>query len=842
MVPCPWRRWVTLASAALGFLSFAVPLAAAPPSFGLAGAVKAANGAPIAGALCTLTGPGLAEGLSVRTGTAGTFAFTGLIPGSYNLTCAYIHHLPVEKKGIGVGGRASPYLEVVLPPEVLLRQKVEVHARAGGISAQSAAQPSTLNSVALESLPLVQEKFTAALPLIPGVVRTPDGRISIKGSLENQGMLLVDSAETVDPVTGSFSIDVPIDAIESLQVYKTAYLAQYGRFSGGLTTIHTKAPPAQWTYQLNDFLPTPRIEAGHIAGVADDRPRLSFGGPILPGKLNFAEYLVYIYGRNPVRGLPYPHNEIKTEGLTSLTDFQYILSDRHLLSASVSVFPLRHEFADINSLVPQSASSNYGQRGESVGLTDRFLRSSGGILTTAVKETLFSSYAHGQGSQDMLVTPEGWGGNFFNAWTRSSNQQEVFQTYAFPQWTVWGRHSFTIGSDFIHRAYNGLSSSRPVLVERQDGSVAETIDFSGPASLNAEDTEGAAFAEDHWALNDRLAVEMGLRYSGQTIGEVAAVSPRVGLVYTPGSRGRTVLRGGFGVFYDRVPLLAGDFTGNPVRTVTTFGASGLPLGPPIAFRNFYEKVDEEKGVIVPSGHHLASTPYNLTWNAELDQELTPNLLARLSYLSSRTYDEFVVDPRLTGPTSGLLLLSNTGRSRYHELESTLRYRPGSNADLNVSYIYSRARGDLNTLSEIYVPFEQPVIRADFFGNLPSDIPQRVVAWGRFRLPWRMTVSPLFDLHSGFPYSAFDVLQNYAGAPDRLRFPAFLSLDMKLVKDFHFPLVPWLKSHTLRGGLQIFNVTNHQNPRDVFSSIVSPFYGHFVGFQHRTYDVSVDVIY
>ncbi len=827
--------------AAFSVLCFAARARGAPPSFGLAGTVKDVSGVPIAGASCTLTGPGLQGGLTLRAGSDGKFAFSGLIPGSFNLTCASMHHEPVEKKGIVVGAAASPYLDVILPPEVIFRQKVEVRGKAGRISGQSAAHPSTVSSVSLESLPLVQEKFTAALPLVPGVVRTPDGRISIKGSLENQGMLLVDSAETVDPVTGSFSIDVPIDAIESMQVYKTAYLAQYGRFSGGLTTIHTKAPPDQWTYELNDFLPTPRIEAGHIAGIADDRPRLSFGGPLVPGKLDFAEYLVYIYGRNPVRGLPYPRNEIKTEGLTSLTDFQYILSDRDLLSANVSVFPLRHEFANINSLVPQSASANYGQRGESVGLTDRLLRSGGGILTTVAKETTFSSYANGQGPQAMRVTPDGWGGNFFNAWTRSSNQQEILQTYEFPHWSGWGKHSFTLGGDFIHRAYNGLSVSHPVLIERQDGSLAETINFSGPASLSAEDTEVAGFAEDHWAMNPRLALETGLRYSGQTIGDPAAFSPRAGLVYTPGSRGRTVLRGGFGVFYDRVPLLAGDFTRNPVRSVTPFGVSGLPLGPPIAFQNFYEKVDEA-GIVIPSGHHLASTPYNLTWNAEVDQELTPNLLVRLSYLSSRTYDEFVVDPRLTSPTTALLLLSNTGRSRYHEVESTLRYRPGSNADLNFSYVYSRARGDLNTLSMLYVPFEQPVIRPDFFGNLPSDIPQRVVAWGRFRLPRRMTVSPLFDVHSGFPYSVFDVQQNYAGSPNRLRFPTFLSLDLKLMKDFRFPLIPWLKSHMLRGELQIFNVTNHQNPRDVFSNLASPFFGDFVGFQHRTYDLSVDVIY
>jgi hypothetical protein len=81
----------------------------------------------------------------------------------------------------------------------------------------------------------------------------------------------------------------------------------------------------------------------------------------------------------------------------------------------VNLFPLRQQFADINSLVPQAASSDYDQRGYSVGVTDRLLLASGGLLTTLVKFTRFSSYAHGQGPEDMLVTPNGWGGNFFNA-------------------------------------------------------------------------------------------------------------------------------------------------------------------------------------------------------------------------------------------------------------------------------------------------------------------------------------------------------------------------------------------------------------------------------------------
>jgi hypothetical protein len=157
-------------------------------------------------------------------------------------------------------------------------------------------------------------------------------------------------------------------------------------------------------------------------------------------------------------------------------------------------------------------------------------------------------------------------------------------------------------------------------------------------------------------------------------------------------------------------------------------------------------------------------------------------------------------------------------------------------------VYSKARGDLNTLADVFVPFEQPVIRPDAYGTLASDIPNRIVAWGRFKTHlWGIEAGPVVDYHSGFPYSPVDVRQDYVGPPNTQRFPQFFSLDTKLSKEFHLPM-PLLKKHLMRGSLTIFNLSNHTNPRDVFNNTFSPFYGHFVGNQHRFFDSELDVLY
>lgn len=816
---------------------------ALPDTQVLSGEVVDPNNAPIAGAVCTLAGPTLPEqGRPVTTGERGTFEFTGLIPGSYQLTCAAVGYEPVAQNDIPVTETQAPTLQVTLPAEVIVRQKVEVTAQAPKATLETTAPPAIISSQQLRSLPLVQQKFKAALPLIPGVVRTPDGRIAIKGAIENQGTLLVDSAETVDPVTGSFSIDVPIDAVESVDVFKSAYQAEYGRFSGGLTTVQTKAPSNRWDFELNDFIPTPRIRSGQVVGIQDDTPRIYFTGPLWKDKLTFSESFMYEFSRQPVRGLAWPNNETRKQGFESFTDFFFVFSPQHLTSFNVKLFPVRRQFDNINSLIPQTASADYGQSGYSLGAHDHYLFTGGGILTTLVQFTQFDSYSHGQGPQDMLVTPNGWLGNFFNAWTRSSAQQQIQQSYQFARREWHGRHAFKVGGDIVHRSYTGTSHSQPVQLLRTDGSLAEQIDFAPAGQLSAQDTELAGFVADHWAFNDHLALDYGLRLSGQTLGESAAISPRLGFVISPGQRGRTIFRGGVGVFYDRLPLLAGDFTQNPTRQVTLFDTQGVPLGPPIVYRNLYAKFDEKGLETVPSGQELGSTPYNVTWNAEFDQELRPNVIARISYLSSRTHNEFTVDPQIFSPSNAVLLLSNRGGLRYHELETTLRVRPSEKANINISYVHSRARGDLNTLSSAYVPYEAPVIRPNSIATLPTNVPHRLVAWGTFKVPWKVTVSPLLDWHSGFPYSTFDVLQNYAEPPNSRRFPAFLSLDLQVSKDSRIPLLPWLRNHTMRSSIRVYNLTNHGNFRDVYNNVTSPLFGDFAGIQHRFFALGVDIVY
>jgi len=764
--------------------------------------------------------------ISTVTNEEGRYRFEALAARPYRLEVNLAGFEPiVQTVDMSRGGDLVQNLSLRLASVV---ESVEVYGEASPITTQSSSTTATVTETQIDALPIAARKFEATLPLVPGVVRTWEGELNIKGVPENQGMLLVDSAETVDPVTGSFSIPIPLDAIRSISVSKTPYSAEYGGFSGGLVIIQTKPPSDRWLFGVEDFLPSFRGKNGKLVGLADVKPRVHFSGPLIPGKLGFSEAFSYEWERRPVRGLPWPFNEIKTRAFDTLTGLQVTLTPRHLLSGTLNGFTLRRQFANINTLVPQSASADNNHYGISLGVTDNYEFASGKILSTIFRYGRFHTEGRAQGSEDMLITPEGWGGNFFNTFKRVSDQYQVLSTLGLPARSWLGSHELKFGVDFTHRSYDGASLSRPIQLLREDGSLAVRIDFQGTGKVGGRDTELSGFVQDQWKVNSRLTADLGARLVSQSAGRAAALAPRAGIAFTP-DNGNTLIRAGTGIFHDRVPLLATGFTDNPSRVVSYFDTNSQPAGPPTVFENVYFQSS-----IGNISNRWDGSARNFTWNVEVDRDLGRGLTIRASYLSSQTTNVPTVTP-LTGPPGGpsYLGLANFGKSRYSEFEATVHYR-SERHEVNVSYIHSRSRGDLNAVSTIYVPFEQPVIRPNLSGILPSDIPNRLVGWGTFSLPWKVTFSPVVDVHSGLPYYVVDEFQNYVGMPNTARLPYFFSLDVKIFREVPLHWLPFkgLQGHKLRAGVYSLNFTSHQNPRDVFNNVTSPIFGVVGGIQRR----------
>ena len=780
---------------------------------------------------------------STTTDEHGAYAFPNLEPGNYTLAISLTGFKPATKT-VALNDKQQDVEDFSLELDVV-SEKVEVNETAAAVSTESAAAPpATVTNVELKSIPTPQEKVKDILPITPGVIKTLDSKLTFKGADENQSLLLVNSARTTDPVTGSFGVPIPTDAVESFAVYKTPYDASMGSFSGGLTTIETRPPEDQWSFKLRGVVPSVLGKNGSMVGIAEAIPGVSFDAPLVRHKVLLSEVFQYEMKKTTVEGLPWPYDISKRQGFNNFTTIEAILAPNHILMVTVNAFPLRQQHVDINALVPQPASNDLNQSGWAIGVNDKYQFESGAILGLVAQYMRFDSNAHGQGPEDMLITPEGYGGNYFNRWSRRGKELQAVPSYQFAKKHWFGEHENRIGGDFDYRSFFGTTESHPIQLLREDGSLAQQITFGSAPSQVPSDSSGAAFVQDHWVLNPHWSIDLGARLSTETSGWSAAFGPRAGVAYSPGKDGKTIIRAGAGIFYGVLPLLAANFSANPSRTIADFDTTGTAAGTPVTYTSVY--AGDVNPLFSPTlPRRPGTTPRNVTWNGSAEREILRNVRFRASYLDSHTTYLFTVVP-FTATIDGAnsyMGLTNTGSSHYREMEASVRYTFRKHDMVNGSYIWSRTRGDLNSLSNVFIPFAAPVIRPNVYGILPSDIPNRLVAWGIFALPWKLTFSPLVDLHSGYPYSAIDVKQQYVGVPNGQRFDQFFSLDLKLYREFRVPFLGNRsgKVHHMRLGVYTLNVTNHMNFNAVYNNVTSPNFGNFAGFLYRHEGAIIDFV-
>jgi hypothetical protein len=385
-----------------------------------------------------------------------------------------------------------------------------------------------------------------------------------------------------------------------------------------------------------------------------------------------------------------------------------------------------------------------------------------------------------------------------------------------------GKHSLTLGYDYQHAQYDGTVENQPVRVVRQDGTLSQTIAFAGLGGLSTSANTSAFFVQDHWAPAQRIAFDLGVRLDHDGASDQALnAAPRLGFVIVPTRDNKTVVRGGIGLFYGKIPLDVMTFKEYPAETITQYAPDGTTalFGPATYVHT----------VVAPDGLRV---PYSVAWNVQADRELGHGVMIRFGYEQRETHRDYLVEP-VSAPVPALELLNN-GAQAYREFQAMVRWKATERTLIYASYVRSRARGDLNTFGQFFDNIPNPIIRPNEYGPLPYDAPNRFLAWGVIGLPWKVEFSPLLDVHDGFPYSKVDDNLNFVGPRDQAgRFPAFASLDVKFVRPFRIKLHH--HKTTVLAGIKIFNVTNHFNPRDVQDNIASPNFGDFyngVGRQFR----------
>jgi TonB-dependent receptor-like protein len=380
-----------------------------------------------------------------------------------------------------------------------------------------------------------------------------------------------------------------------------------------------------------------------------------------------------------------------------------------------------------------------------------------------------------------------------------------------------GEHLIKFGSDLLQVGYDGTSVSSPVNVLDENGARLERIAFGGTTSQRVSSTEAAVLAQDHWRLNDRLLFEVGARVDHDGVLNRTNFTPRIGAVIGLLPEGRTVARGGIGLFYDRTPLNVGAFESFEPRIIT-----------------FYGDGDPQATTFVNRAGPDLKTPYGRIWNIELDHRFNDSWSVKVNHLDRSGRHEFIVNPALTGPTPEILLTTD-GSSRYIETEFSARFAHGEHLETTVSYVHSRGTADLNSFDQYFGNARDPIVRPNQYGLVPTDAPNRVLVRGSYLLFWKIQFDPMVDLRDGFPYSALAADQSFIGQRNGAgRYPAFASFDFSASR----PVRIWKYRATI--GVRMFDALGRFNPRDVQQNVASPLFGHFFNGVPRDFQTFIEL--
>ncbi len=426
----------------------------------------------------------------------------------------------------------------------------------------------------------------------------------------------------------------------------------------------------------------------------------------------------------------------------------------------------------------------------------------------------------------LFLFPRQNSGDWFNHQDRYGRLYELSETYHAGTLQGAGDHLLLFGYNVRHASYQGTVRDNPVVVLREDGTTSQTIDFTAATPLAASQTDAGFFAQDEWSIVPGFTLNLGARLDhDSSSSEAAEFAPRASFVWAPTRNDRTAVRGGLGLFYEKIPLDILTFPEYPAEIVTQFAPDGTtPISAPVLFTH---------SVVAPGGLRV---PYSLVWQFQVDREIRRGLLFRFGYSDRETHREFFLNPAepfAASPGAASLDLLNSGRQSYRDFEWTVRWQASEHDMLNASFVRSRARGELNIFQAYFGNLPDPILRGNEYGPLPWDAPNRFVGWGAVRLPWKLDLWPVVDIHTGFPYSKVDNNLDYVGPRDQAgRFPTFFSLDFQLTRAFHVKFMG--KERGLRVGVKIFNVTNHDNPRDVQQNIFAPDFGGFYNSVGRLY--------
>jgi outer membrane receptor for ferrienterochelin and colicin len=763
----------------------------------LTGIVKDVTGAAVRDARIVLESTPGQRRWEATTGDPGTFGFERLPPGSYRLTVAKPGFFEL---GASVRLEANKTFEFTLAPLAVVTESIEVIARPEPINTDAISPVHNVNDEVIQNLPFSgRRNFLNALSLMPGVLRDSNNVMHVHGSSGNQVRYQMDGINLTDPATGGLSSNIPIDAIESVDMDLTGYSADSGKGSGGVVHVQSRFIGDQMQWGVTDFFPGVNFRQKTIAEFS---PRLLASGPIIKGKVGFMYSGSLRYVRTFNEDLPEGENRRNETVSDQLLKVQWSARAAQLLTASLLYNSEYLGNRGLSILRPVETTTNSLRRGLTVAVSNR----------TVWGNTLVESMAQWTGRREselakgvapFEIRPAAWSGNYY-ADRRGENERfHLAQTAAWERTQRGVTHRFKAGAEFDHVTSDLQLDKRDFRIYDADGEVLSVVRFAGPDAATIRNRELGFFFQDRMVFSPIFQLELGVRADRESIVGRNNFGPRAGFSFLPRENGKSKISGGVGFFYDNVELINLQLP-RMQRRIT----EGSPA--PVWIR------------VSPTLHN----PFGMHWNVAWEHEWAPRWVSRMNLIQKRGYDQVRIAAR-THASGFDLAVDNSGSSRYEAIELSLDRPIRTNLRILTSYIYSKTNGR----PSISLDFPDPAVENILQAPEDWDSRHRFLSWGYFPFFLKSSASYSIEARSGFPFTTVDKRTLVAGPYNGGRFPMHFVTNFSLEKE-----LPFVFGRRLAVRAGVLNLLNRFNPRYVDTNVNSPtFLGfsdssarHFVG--------------
>lgn len=448
----------------------------------------------------------------------------------------------------------------------------------------------------------------------------------------------------------------------------------------------------------------------------------------------------------------------------------------------------------------------------------------------APKIVVSGAFTTGGAQADIRNTEYHFDGN--DTVTYISGKHELKFGIDVPDMSRRGRDDFTnqIGTyTFAGLADFSAGIAQTALIQRGNGHVVFFEKVLGP------------FIEDTIRVKPGLSLSLGVRYYWQNYfnDDWNNFAPRFGFAWAPRPKGKTVFRGGAGVFYDRT---------GPGAIADLLHFDGVHLqrflidSPPFPVASIIG-LPTSLVTLAPN----TVIPYTLQWSAGLERQLTAKSTLSAEWVSLRGIKLFrSIDANAPAPPffvarpdanlGQVRQIQADGRMESNALETSFRGEITKRFTGQIQYRLAKAYN--NTSGIAWFPANSFLPNADW-ARADTDQRNRFTLLGTFKLPEAVNLGMATALYSGMPYTETTGADNNhdgvvndrpPGVPrNSLHGPGYADVDVRASRDF--VLTRSGKENTsLTVSMGAFNVLNHRNDTAFIGVIGSPFFGQAVSAQ------------